>query len=90
MIENLQFIVIMGLFILFFLLLVGIDYNSESNSNINGTYEENKSLLYNANESSDSDTEIIVNNISDINIGTDNGNRCSQRKIDLNYMNKLV
>lgn len=97
MIENLQFIVIVGLFIIFFLSIIGFNHRDDSDIYyINSTQEENESLLGNKSNNS----EKIVNIDTDINTYTDNvdiiidsklkTNKCSQRKIDLDYMNKLV
>ena len=85
MIESFYFIGFIGIFILFSLFLVIINYlDSYTNNRDQGTLEENEPLLLN----NETDIEKIVN--SDIDIGNKQVNKASTGNIDMNYMSKLV
>ncbi len=97
MIENLQFIVIVGLFMVFFLLIIGLNYRDDSDIYYgNSTEEENESLLGDESDNSekivniDTDSNNYIDNVDIVKDLKSKTNKCSQRKIDLNYMNKLV
>ena len=85
MIESFYFIIIIGIFTLFFLFLVIINYlDSHRDNRDQGTLEENEPLLLN----NETYIEKTVN--SDIDIGNKEVNNASTGNIDMDYMSKLV
>ena len=84
MIELLQIIVIAGILLLFFLSIVGLSYHTDNL--IISTPQERTSLLDNSDEEIINDFSEDFSDNSHPNIDKN----ISQRKIDLNYVNKLI
>ena len=88
--EYLQFVIIIGSFMVFFIIMLNCNMllNNEPRQYYNGNIEEKRLLLNNI----DSDEEIV--NDENLEIiepkNSINNRKQAEKKIDLNYMNKLV
>jgi hypothetical protein len=88
--EYLQFVIIIGSFMVFFIIMLNCNMvlNNETLQYYNGNIEEKRLLLNNI----DSDEEIV--NDENLEIiepkNSINNRKQAEKKIDLNYMNKLV